>query len=55
MAMKMMGLAVYNVAWAEAYFRIQWHLDLSSCSATTDMGQKLGGCCAFFLGGWVPI
>jgi len=32
---------VHNVAWAEAYLRIKWHLDPSSRLATTDMGRKL--------------
>jgi len=39
-----------NVAWAEAYLRTKWHLDPSSRLATTDMRQKLGDCCAPFLG-----
>jgi len=37
------------------YIRTKWHLDPSSRLATTDMGQKLGGGCARFLGSWVPI
>jgi len=53
MAMKIMGSVVYNVAWAEAYLRIQWHLDPSSCLATTDMGQKLGAAVPLF-GGMGP-
>jgi len=32
-----------NVALAEVYLRTEWHLDPSSCLATIDMGQKLGG------------
>jgi len=36
-------------AWAEAYLNTKWHLDPSSCLATTDVGRKLGGC-AFFEG-----
>jgi len=49
MAMKIMGLVAYNVAWAEAYLRTKWHLDPSSCLATTDMGWKVGGLlCPFF-------
>jgi len=44
MAMKIMGLVVYNVAWAEAYLPTKWYLDPSSRLATTDMGRKLGDC-----------
>ena len=46
-----------NVALAEVYLRTEWHLDPSSCLATIDMGQKLGGGCAVSSGGesWVPI
>ena len=40
----------HNVAWTEAYLR-RWHLDLSSCLATTDIGRKLGGGYAPFLVG----
>jgi len=39
-----------TVTWAEIYLRTEWHLDLSSRLATTDMGQKLGGLCPFW--GW---
>jgi len=55
MATKIMGLVVYNIAWAEAYLGTKWHLDPSRCLTTTDMGQKLGA--VPFLGGgsWVPI
>jgi len=42
MAMKIIGLVVYNVAWAESYLSTKWHLDPSSPLATTDMGLKLG-------------
>jgi len=42
--MKIMGLVVYSVAWAEAYLPSKWHLDPSSRLATTDMGQKWGIC-----------
>jgi len=35
MAAKIMGLAVYNVAWAEAYLATNWHLDPSSHLAKT--------------------
>jgi len=41
MAMKITGLVVYNVAWAEAYFRTQCHLDSSSRLATIDVGVGL--------------
>ena len=52
MAMKIMALVVYNVAWAEAYLRTQWHHDPSSRLTTTDMGQKLGRLLwHFFVGG----
>jgi len=27
MAAKIIGLVVYNVAWAEAYLSAKWHLD----------------------------
>jgi len=48
MALKIMGLVVYNVAWVEAYFRTKWRLDPSSRLATTDMGRKfVGGCDPF--------
>ena len=42
MAMKIMGLVVYNVAWAEAYLSTEWHLDPSSRLVITDMGQNWG-------------
>jgi len=49
MATKIMGLVIYNVAWAEAYLPTKWHLDPSSCLATIHMGRKVGGgCCAPF-------
>jgi len=35
------------LAWAQAYLHTKWHLNPSSCLATTDMGQKLGGCAPF--------
>jgi len=31
-------------AWAKIYLRTKWHLNPSSCLATTDMDQKLGLC-----------
>ena len=34
------------MAWAEAYLPTKWHLDIFSRLSTTDMGQKVGGCCA---------
>jgi len=43
MALKIMGLVVYSVAWADAYLRTKWHLDPSIRLATIDMGRKLGG------------
>ena len=50
--MKIMGLAVYNIAWAEAYLRIKLHLDPSSNLATIDMGQKVEeAAVSLFLGG----
>jgi len=55
MAMKIMGLVVYNVAWAEAYLCTKWHLDPSSRLATIDMGQKLGATVPLFGGRWVPM
>ena len=33
----------------------QWRLHPSSCLATVDIGQKLGGAVPFFWGSWVPI
>jgi len=38
MAMKIMGLVVHNVTWAEAYLHTKGHLHPSSRLATTDMG-----------------
>jgi len=32
----------HNVAWAEAYLHIKWHLDPCSCVATIEMSRKLG-------------
>jgi len=37
------GSAFNTVAWSEAYLHTKWHLNPSSCLATTDMGRKLGG------------
>ena len=54
MATKIMGLVVYNVAWAEAYLRTKWYLNSSSRLATTNTGRKMGGY-APFRGSWVPI
>jgi len=54
MAMKIMGLVVYNVAQAEVYLRTKWHLDPSSRLATTDMGRKLGSVPLWWRS-WVPI
>jgi len=51
MAMKIMALVVYNVAWAEAYLRTQWHHDPSSRLTTIDMGRKLGRLLCHFCGG----
>jgi len=39
-----------SVAWAEAYLYTKWHPDASSRLAIIEMGQKLGGGCAAFLG-----
>ena len=39
--MKIMGLVVYNVHWAEVYLRTKWHLDPSTHLATTDIGRKV--------------
>jgi len=44
MAMKITGLVVHNVAWAEAYLRTKWHLDPSSCLASTDRAENWGLC-----------
>jgi len=43
MAIKIIGLVVYNVAGAEVYLRTKLYLDPSSRLATTDMSRKLGG------------
>ena len=40
----MWGRLKHTVAWAEAYLRTKWHLDLPRRLATTDMGRKLGDC-----------
>jgi len=48
MAMKIMGLVVYNVAWAEAYLSTKWHLDPSSHLARIDIGWKVGALCPVF-------
>jgi len=37
------GSPCNNAAWAEAHLRTKWHLDTSSCLATTDMSQKFVG------------
>jgi len=37
------GSPCNNVAWDEAYLRTKWHLDPSSCLATTDMAEILEG------------
>jgi len=44
----------HNVAWDEAYFCTQWHLDPSSCFGYNRHGPKIGGC-APFGGSWLPI
>jgi len=49
MAMKIMGLVVYNVSWAKAYLPSKWHLDPSSRLSTID-GPKIGGLLCPFLG-----
>jgi len=54
MTIKIMGLVVYNVAWAEAYVRTKWHLD-SSNRLVTVHGPKSGGCCAPFGSSWIPM
>jgi len=41
--MKIMGLVVYNFAWAETHLFTKWHLDPSSRMATIDMGRKVEG------------
>ena len=55
MATKIIGLVVYNVAWAEAYLHAKWHFDSSSRLATRDMGQNLGAAVTLLWGRWVPI
>jgi len=51
-----MGLAVYSVAWAEAYLRTKWRLDPSSRLVTIDMGRKEGAAVPLSGGGsCVPI
>jgi len=45
-----------KVALAEAYLHTEWHLNLSSDLATTDIGRKLGwGSAPLGEGSWVPI
>ena len=46
------GQTQQSVAWAEAYLRTKWHLNLSSRLATTDMGHFFlgGGLCPLFWG-----
>jgi len=44
------GSPFNTVAQAQAYLHTKWHLDLCSHLAATDMGRKLGGHCAPFLG-----
>jgi len=39
-----------NVAWAEIYLRVKWHLDPYSHFATIDMSQKVWGVLCPFLG-----
>jgi len=46
---------LHNVAWAEVYLPIKWHLDPSSRFATTGMCRKLGVVPLWGKGGWVPI
>ena len=41
----------HNVAWAEAYLHIKWHLGASSHLATIEIGRKLVGALSPFLGG----
>jgi len=36
-----LGLCLHNVAWADVYFRTNWHLHSSSRLTTIDMGRKL--------------
>ena len=40
LSMGKLGPHVTNVAWAEAYLRTKWHLDLSSRLATTDIAYN---------------
>jgi len=42
-----LGPIKHDVAWAEIYLHIKWHLDLSSHFATIDMGRKVGVLCPF--------
>ena len=54
MTMKIMGIVVYNVAWAKTYLRTKWQLDPSSRLATVDiidMGRKVRVLCPIFKGG----
>jgi len=37
---KIMGLILYDVAWAKAYLYAKWHLDPSSRLATTNIGAQ---------------
>jgi len=42
------GPIKHNVAWAEIYLCMKWHLDPSSHFATIDMGRKVWEFCAPF-------
>jgi len=50
MAIKIMGLVVYNVAWIEAYLRTKWHLDPSRRLATISIRRKMGRAVPPFVG-----
>ena len=41
----------HRVAWAEAYLRAKWHLDISRRLATINMGRKFGGSTSIWEGG----
>jgi len=38
-----LGPIKHNVAWAQIYLCIKWHLHTSSHFATIDIGRKVGG------------
>ena len=48
------GPIEHNVAWAEVYLRIKWHLDPTHRLSATDIGRKLGEGAVPLWGSWSP-